>query len=45
MILAATIASLRILLPVNSKILKETDECEHHHLNQTLENLHGLQTY
>lgn len=27
------------------KIPKETGECEHHPTDQTLENLHGLQTY
>ncbi|MEH2380121.1 MAG: hypothetical protein V7K27_14750 [Nostoc sp.] len=45
MILATAIASFEILLSLDSKIPKETDKCEHHPINQILENLHGLQTY
>ena len=37
--------STGILLSDIGKIPKETGECEHHPTHQTLENLHGLQTY
>ncbi|WP_448271019.1 hypothetical protein [Nostoc sp. DSM 114160] len=38
-------ASTGMLRSHIGKIPKETGECEHHPTDQTLENLHGLQTY
>ncbi|MEH1788168.1 MAG: hypothetical protein V7L23_21940 [Nostoc sp.] len=45
MMFSVAIASCGILLALGSKIPQETDKCEHHSTNQTLENLYGLQTY
>ncbi|MEH1822499.1 MAG: hypothetical protein V7L31_26080 [Nostoc sp.] len=45
MMFSVAIASYGILLSSARKIPQEKDKCEHHSINQTLENLYGLQTY